>query len=212
MYYSKQHKQKKNINFVYKWSLIIGSVLIAAALPLSFILPVSVSFENGLIENLQVVSLIVGGIYNITLIGKSTDYQIADFHLWCTVLMFFMAFRELSWGRIFYPIGFEATGPVFVDMSNFEYRIEVHILMAAFILFLLVFMLRNLPLQRMLRCRLPFMIIFAMAVAMAFSYIGDHGMVVGKLQGQIVEEFSELAFYTLIPALCIYYHRELSKI
>lgn len=212
MYYSKQHKQKKNINFVYKWSLIIGSVLIAAALPLSFILPVSVSFENGLIENLQVVALIVGGIYNITLIGKSTDYQVADFHLWCTVLMFFMAFRELSWGRVFYQIGFEATGPVFVDMSNFAWRTEVHILMALVILFLLVFMLRNLPLQRMIRCRLPFTIIFAMILAMSFSYIGDHGMLVGKLQGQIVEEFGELAFYVLIPSLCIHYHRELSRI
>ena len=197
---------------MYNFSLISGILLILFAVPLSYVLPVSASFENGLLENLQVIILIAGGIYNLTLIHQSVDYQIADFHLWCAIFMFFMSFRELSWGRVFYPIGMEATGPVFVDMSNFAWRIEVYVIMVAVILFLTVFMLRNLPLKRMLHCRLPFLIIFAMIIAIAFSYIGDHGMIFGKLQGQIVEEFGELAFYMLIPALCIHYHRELSKI
>ena len=122
-----------------------------------------------------------------------------------------MAFRELSWGRVFYPIGMEETGAVFIPMSDFPWRIEVHVLIVAVILFLVVFMLRNLPLKRMFHCRLPFLVIFLMLLAVIFSYIGDHGMIIGKLQGQVVEEFNELAFYVLIFALCTHYHRELSN-
>ena len=208
MNYSKQHKQ---MDLIYDLSLLIGTLLLAAAWPLSFALPVSISFENGPLENLQVVVLVLGGIYNLTLIRQSSDKQLADFHLWCAVFMIFMAFRELSWGRVFYPIKFEKTGPVFVDMANFVWQTEAYAIIGIFIIFLAAFMLRNLPLKRMLHSRFPILIIFAMLMSVIFSYIGDHGMIVGKLQGQIVEEFGELAFYVLIPALCIHYHRELSK-
>ena len=210
MYYSKQHKRNKQINLTYKISFIAGILILILAWPLSFALPVSVSFENGFLENLQILILVLGSIYNLVLIHYSIDRQMEYFHIWCAVFMLFMAFRELSWGRVFFPIDMEDNGPVFVPMSDFPYRIEVHVIIVAVILFLIVFMLRNLPIERILHCRFPFLITLAMVVAIGFSYIGDHGMMVGKLQGQIVEEFGELAFYLLMPALCIHYHRELN--
>ena len=209
MYYSKQHRHKKQINSIYKFSIIVGILILVLAWPFSFILPVSMSFENGLIENLQVLILVLGSIYNIKLIWKSIDKQVAYFHIWCAVFMLFMAFRELSWGRVFYQIDMESSGPVFIAMSDYPWKIEVHIIIIICILFLIIFMLRNLPIMRMLHCRFPILIIFSMLVAMVFSYIGDHGMLVGKLQGQIIEEMGELAFYVLTCALCIYYHMEL---
>lgn len=212
MYYSKQHKHTKSINTVYNRSLAIGILLIVLAIPLSFVLPVSVSFENSWLENLQVVALIAGSIYNFKWIKQSPDYQIADFHLWCTVLMIFMAFRELGWGRVFYPYDFNDKGPVFVGMKDIPWRIEAYTVIALFIIFLTVFMIKKLPLRRIFKCRPPFVLIFFMLLCMVFSYVGDHGYIFGRLQGQIVEEFGELAFYSLIPALCIHYHRELSKI
>ena len=212
MEYFNQNKLIKNIDNIYNWSLKAGILLIVAAIPLSFVLPVSVSFENSWLENLQVVALIAGSIYNFKMIRQSSDYQVADFHLWCSVLMVFMAFRELGWGRVFYPYDFNDKGPVFVGMKDISWKIEAYIVIAAFIIFLIWFMFKKLPLNRMLKCRLPILIIFFMAVCMLFSYAGDHGFILGRLQGQIVEEFGELAFYTMIPALCIHYHRELSKV
>ncbi len=211
MYYSKQHKHRSQINLVYKISLFAGIAILILAFPLALILPTSVSFENGFLENSQVIVLLIGSAYNLFLIGKSIDRQIEAFHIWCSVMMIFMAFRELSWGRVFYPIALEETGPIFVAMSDFDWKIEAYVLIVFFLLFLILFMLRNLPLARMWNCSLPLTIIIEMIIAIIFSYIGDHGMFLGKLQGQIVEEFGELAFYVLIPALCIHYHRELTN-
>ena len=211
MYYSKQHKQRSQLETVYKYSLITGILILIVAYPLALILPVSISFENGFLENLQVLILIVGSLYNLKLIADSIDKEIGAFHLWSAVFMIFMAFRELSWGRVFFPIDMEDNGPVFIAMKDFSWRIEVHIMIALFILFLILFMLKYLPLIRIFNCHLPFLIILAMIISIIFSYVGDHGMLIGKLQGQIVEEFGELAFYILILPLCIHYHKELSR-
>ena len=211
MYYSRQHKQIKEKDMIYKISLIAGLLILIAAWPLTFILPVSVSFENGFIENAQIAVLLVGALYNIKLIFNSTDKQIAAFHIWCMAVMFFMIFRELSWGRVFYPIALEESGPIFVDMSNYAWKIEVHVFIVLYVLILSLYMLKNLPLMRMLRCRLPWFIIIAILLTVICSYVGDHGIIAGKLKGQIAEELGELAFYTLIPALYIHYNRELSR-
>ena len=211
MYYLKQNKDSNTIKLAYRCSICFGILILCVAWPISSVLPVSISFENGFLENLQVIVLILGALYNIFLIRHSPDKQIESFHIWCAVFEFFMAFRELSWGRVFYPIDMEDNGPVFVAMSDFTWHDEVHVIIVLTILFLLLFAFKYLPLKRMLHCSFPFLIIVAMIVAVIFSYIGDHGIIVGKLQGQIVEEFGELAFYCLIPALCIHYHLNCSR-
>ena len=207
MYYSRQ----PNHNYIYNFSLVIGLLILILAVPLSFLLPVSISFENGLLENLQVVVLIFSGLYNLFLTNYTTDKQIKAFNIWCAALSILLACRELSWGRVFYQMRMEATGPVFIDMSNYIYRTEAYIFIVSYMLILLITALLKLPLKKLLRCRFPIMILFIMFVSIMFSYIGDHGIIFGKLQGQIVEEFGELSFYTLIPALCIHYYRELEK-
>ncbi|MBR1858895.1 MAG: hypothetical protein IJ797_05325 [Selenomonadaceae bacterium] len=209
MYYSKQHKSRKRIDSFYKMSTCASLALLILAVPLSFILPVSASFENGLLENLQIVVILFGSCYNLFLAARTFDRQIKYFHLWCAALLVFLVFRELSWGRVFYQIDMEDSGPVFISMADYAWRTEVHIIIVVYLLLLLMFMLLNLPLRRMLRCRIPYNVIFLMSLAVLFSYIGDHGILFGKLQGQILEETGELVFYMLIPALCIHYHREL---
>jgi len=209
MYYSRQNKHIKQLKSLNRLLMIIGFLILILFYPLSFILPITVSFENNLLENLQLLVLILGSIYNLYLIGKSMDKQIGYFHIWCAVLMIFIAFRELSWGRVFFQIGMEENGPVFVPMSDFKWNIEVHVLIVITILFLIIFMLRNVPLSRMFNCHVPYIILFFMILAIIFSYIGDKGLFVGKLQGQIIEEMGELALYVLSVALCIHYHSEL---
>lgn len=212
MYYFKRNQNTKMVDTVYKMSMAIGILLIVAAYPLSFVLPVSVSYEDGPLENLQVVALILGSIYNFILMRQSTKQQSSDFHLWSAVLMLFMTFRELNWGRVFYdPYDFNDKGPVFVGMKDFDFQIEAYITIALFIIFLLTFAYKRLPIRKILRCPLPRVIIFFMVTAMIFSFVGDVGLIVGRQMGQIVEECAELAFYVMIPALCIHYRRELAK-
>ena len=207
--YAKQNKQK--IDQIYQFSLMTGIIILILSVPLSFVLSVSVSFENGLIENLQIIVLMFNGILNSTLVNQTSDRQIKAFNIWCAALSIFLACRELSWGRIFYQIGLEANGPVFVDMKNYIWRTEAHIFIIVYLLALTVFMFAKLPLKRMLRCKPPILTLLIMIISVILSYIGDHGIIVGKLQGQVIEEFGELAFYVLIPSLCIHYFRELEK-
>ena len=202
--------QKRSANFIYSISIFIGVSILLFAYPLSFILPVSMSFENGLIENLQVAILVLSCIYNLRLFQIYKNRQIKIFNLWCAALSMLLAFRELSWGRVFYQIGIEEGGPVFVPMSDYAWRTETNILIGIYAL-ILIFMLMKMPLMMMFHCRPPYLVLFIMILAVIFSYVGDHGMFFGKLQGQIIEEFGELSFYTLIPTLCIYYNRELSN-
>ncbi len=212
MYYLKQNQNTKMLDIIYKLSMSIGILLIVATYPLSFVLPVSVSYEDGPLENLQVVVLILGSIYNFILMRQSINQQVTDFHLWSAVLMLFMSFRELNWGRVFYaPYDFNDKGPVFVGMKDFDFRIEAYITIALFIIFLLTFAYKRLPIRKILRCPLPSIIVIFMVIAMIFSFVGDAGLIVGRQMGQIVEECAELAFYIMIPALCIHYRRELSK-
>lgn len=199
-------------NLVYKLSFTIGVLILIFAIPLAFNLYISVSYENGPIENTQVYILIFSCIYNLILCYKSSDHQVRYFHLWCSILLMLMSLREISYGRVFYPLTpfrMSPEGPLFIPMANFVWRNEFYTLIAVLIVILIWLLIKKISLKRLIKCRLPIIILATIFIAFIFSYIGDHGMIVGKRVGQIIEEFGELAFYCLIPALCIHYNRKM---
>ena len=105
--------------------------------PLAFVLPVEWSFENGLIENAQIVVLL-GGIILILSVRSSMKW----FQRFFAAVLLLIVFRELSWGRVFFPTGMEKFGPIFVSMKDYEYRLPVYIFLAAYIsvmLFILIY-------------------------------------------------------------------------
>lgn len=191
--------------FAEKISKIFGIGILILAYPLASVLPVSTSFENGLIENFQVLILFLDGIYFIVLSQKK--YQ-QIFCLWSAVLSLFMMCRELSWGRVFFQTGANDFGPFFVTMKNYLWRTEAYVFMTTIVAVLLI-MLRRLPVKKIFRLPPPPNVIFFMVLAIIFSFIGDKGIFIDKLNGQILEELSELGFYSLMPALFLHYYRRL---
>ena len=88
-----------------------GYVLLTFAIiliPLSFVLPIECSYENHLLENLEITVLFTGIILSIYKIVHTNKFN--KFYISCSIFYFVMILRELSWGRVFYPIGLKNNG------------------------------------------------------------------------------------------------------
>ena len=175
-------------------------VAVILSVPLALVLPVEVSFENGLNENAQVVILFIGAILMLRVRSRMKWFQI--FFAMGLVLM---ALRELSWGRVFFPIDFEELGAVFVTMAEYKYRVHVYAFLVVYISAMIFILIRFVPIKKILRGRQPIAAFAVMILAIAFNYIGEHGFFIGKACGQILEELNELIFYVTLIVAGLYY-------
>lgn len=76
------------------------------AIPLAWFLPASWGQENGPVENTQVVIILLTGViaYRAYRWGAGSEAT-RRLYLWAIPAILIVAFRELSWGRVFYPNG-----------------------------------------------------------------------------------------------------------
>ena len=80
---------------------IIGIVYLFAIIPVSYIIPISWAWENGPIEDAQAVVLFIGFIMSLKYASHARFSG-----MWYTAATCFllMTGRELSWGRVFFPL------------------------------------------------------------------------------------------------------------
>jgi hypothetical protein len=112
--------------------IIIFSYFIGSHLPPSW------GWENSPLEWSQVVILSMGAL----LTGQwrqeakaSGQYHHACFFAWAIPLWLLMAGRELSWGRVFYPIGIDPiSGPFFITVAQLPYGPIVYPVITAVII------------------------------------------------------------------------------
>lgn len=185
---------------IYKNYVKLMFVAVILSVPLAFVLPVECSFENGLIENAQVVILILATIWILNVRSR-----IKWFQRFCAAGFVLMALRELSWGRVFFPIGMDQFGAVFVPMVDYKYRVPVYILTAAYITAMLVMLIRFVPVRKILFGRQPLGAFAVISIALILNHVGDHGYFFCKGNGQILEEFNELIFYMTLPSVALYW-------
>ena len=185
-----------------QYRIFVGFAFVAEILsvPLSFALPVELSFENGLIENAQIVVLIVGALWILKVRSPLKWFQ-----RFFAAGLLLIVFRELSWGRVFFPVSMEPLGPVFIDMAHFKYGTEVHVAMVAYVAAMIFILIRFVPVKKILHSPQPSAAFAVMIVAFIFSSFGDSGLLLGKLHGQILEELNELIFYSTSPVAALYY-------
>jgi hypothetical protein len=79
-----------------EWALL-GALL--ACYPLSSIVPPPWASEGALLETLQVLVLVGGGVLAMTIFLRRRPARIAMLALWVTPVWLILAGRELSWGR-----------------------------------------------------------------------------------------------------------------
>ena len=194
---------------MYKFVSVGGLVLLLASVPASMLLPPSIAFENGPIENLQVILLLASALWSIRLSRTLYDKGVQGFDLFCALLFVLLAARELSWGRVFYRIDFDETGPSFVSMSDYVWRTEAYTFIVLIGLAMLILLVRDVPLRRLAQVPLPLSIFAIIFAGVLLQYAGEHGLLLGKLNGQTLEELNETIVYAMQPLLCSYYHERL---
>ena len=99
---------------VLKIGIVVYFLLIV---PVAFVMPEHLAWENGPLEILQNIVLFCDVVLCIVFFRKTAGQK---FHLiWLSGAGYFLLLlgREMSWGRIFFPIRLEEHGPVFIAMT-----------------------------------------------------------------------------------------------
>ncbi|CAB5699676.1 Uncharacterised protein [Delftia tsuruhatensis] len=164
------------------WNLAILAGLLLS-FPLTFVLPQSVGWENGLLENIQAVTLLLG--MGAALVAARSQKGAIAAPLWWIAALFWLAFlgRELAWGAAFLPsIGAGKWGPV-ISSQVLWYRPAVKWVVGGMLLLCCYWFVRhdlwNRVFKRMVRERaIPVFSLVLFIVAMVISTNAEgHGFI-----------------------------------
>lgn len=122
--------------------ILIG--LMVLLLPQAFILPIECSYENHLLENLEVFVLGIGFINMLYRTVSLNKNKFNKFYLACGIFYIVMIARELSYGRVFYPIGMDKNGEqIFMNIHQIWYGPIVYPIIAVLVLIALFLMIQT---------------------------------------------------------------------
>lgn len=184
-----------------------AALYVVLLFPASYSMPGYLAWENGLVEMLQNIVLlgnacIVASFFYNTL-GQKVHY------LWLAAIGYFLLLlgRELSWGRVFFPVGMDSHGPVFISMHavpGYEIIHGVIGMYTAIVFFSLMFFM---PWKLVLHC-IPFpkFLFCLLVVAAVLVMCGDKGIIFHSYVDANMEELAELLAYILQGYFAWYYY------
>lgn len=184
--------------------IAVGCLL--SAYPLAGIIPYEMTWENGPIENFQVLLLLAGALINWRLYKNSAGT--VKMYLWQAVFFAVLTARELSWGRVFFSVSVGEDGPVFLEPTPNQ-KLILHGIVGLLIIWLLVNLIRWVPWKRLLRRgrELPWCFLSVIFASVFLAYIGEKGLYgLGHKVGQSLEELSEANVYFCLCCLSAWYN------
>ena len=198
------------LNFYFSWTryttlLFLLTVIFIGA---SFFLPVEYSYENHLLENLEVVILFVGFLLSLINLCKEQIYECGLFYIGSAIIYLLMIGRELSWGRVFYPIGIDNHGEqIFIKVQQLWYGSIVYpiitllIILAIALLSYFAYSCRT----RGIRLNIPVECLALFVLMSVLSQcVFDRGLLhITTYYNQLLEENCEIIAY-LSLVLCSY--------
>jgi hypothetical protein len=194
------------VTFTYKltpasiilWILALSSYYLAKHLS-----PV-VGWENGFLENTQVVVLFMGMLLCLSASPSPIRKQARVI----AALFLLMIGRELSWGRVFFPTGvIDEMGPNFVPMSEIPLHQLIHAGIFVYVVILIYLFVHIFNWYYFLKIPIPVPPLIFMLVCTIFQRLAEHLLIPGLMppQMQTMEEFLELCIYMQCLGLCWYY-------
>lgn len=176
-------------------------ILLAGVLVSYFIspyLPLSWGWENNFLEWLQVAILAIGMTLNYrwwknakpTIDSAAALFLASSLPLWLLMIG-----RELSWGRVFFPSGFDAvSGPTFVSLTELPYGALVNPLLTVIIVFWLFVVIKyrlyRIPYELLKTKNFPIYELLIVILALLVAGFGEK-----KLHMPVMEEFDECVAY-----------------
>ena len=196
-----------NFEFRCTRSLFCLGILTIIFIALAFVLPIEYSYENHFLENLEVVILFLG---IVICIGKIRDFILYDsikFYVASIIIYILMIGRELSWGRVFYPIGMDKNGEqIFVKVHELWYGSVVYPMVG--ILILIVLILLGVYFYQSRRQGICWYIplgefLFFIVTSILGQFVFDRGLVQFGNYNQLLEESCEIIAYISL-VFCTY--------
>ena len=178
--------------------ILIG--LMIFLLPQAFILPIEYSYENHLLENTEVCILGIGLITMFYKMMKINIKKVKNFYLACGIFYMVMIARELSFGRVFYPIGIDKNGEqVFVNIHQLWYCSIVYPIITILVLLAIVLMVKTykyIQKERII-CSIPKYSIRLFIIMLILSQVVFEKNLIVFLAdyGQLLEECTEILAY-----------------
>jgi hypothetical protein len=154
-------------------------------------------WENGLLENTQVIILSTGLVLSWSAARHNrADRKAHDLWLWLIPLWLLAIGRELSWGRVFYPVAFGVNGPKLISLHQLWYGPLVKPVIAAVMIAMIIGICRNSPLQYICQTTLPLFDIVILLITVIVASLCDKSMLpFFHPQKEILEEWAELTAY-----------------
>lgn len=197
----------------YKLSLSLLFLYLLLIYPLSGMLPDWASFENGPLENAQVIVLLGGALLCIHFAHYSQGSPTHGMWLPSAGIFLILAFRELSWGRVFMVKGYSAIGePIIPGSSEMPFHTAIHVGVGIAAVLCLYFLIRYAPWKRIFReIRLPWAQLALIVICIALNTLGDHHAMFHTMRDQIIEELAELLMYLTFCHTAWYYYRKIEE-
>lgn len=189
---------------VFQRSLSLAGLYLLLLYPLVHWMPPEIAWENGPIENAQLVPLALGAILSIKTYQQAGNKAYRRSWLYIAGAFLLMIGRELSWGRVFFPRGIEEDGPVFYPMSAIPGHTFIHAAIGLFMLLVAFGLVRHFPWKRALG-KMPARAILLSIAFVALAFSAEH--VPGLFSEDIsmkLEEFAELGAYFLLWSMTVH--------
>lgn len=189
----------KHISFKFDIAAIISLFFAILIIPAVMFLPERCGYENGLIENIQLVVLFLGVFFALR---PKVDKQ---FFTFVAMVLGILLLREVNCGRtIFFPIPGEVNA--FYSWKDLEYGWLAHPIYGAYIAFVGIYFLKNKLFinlwQKIRDIKFPFWNFLFMLLGMALGLYAEE-----CVHNFVFEEITELLFYVALIGFIYLYSR-----
>lgn len=176
------------------WLAILCAIMI---LPCIMFLPAPCGYENGLLENIQMVVLLIGFI----MCFRAKENK--KFFYFAALVIIIIALREVNCGRtLFFPVPGEVNA--FYSWKEIKYGWLAHPLYGLYMAYVAFYFFKNkcyLPLkQYLLETKLPVINIILMLTGMVLGTYAEKAS-----HNFVFEEISELLFYVSLVGIIYLY-------
>lgn len=183
----------------------LSLLLLALLFPLGIFLPVWWGWENGPLENTQVLILSGGLAVSCYAVRHNRNQRkVRNLWLWSILFWLLCIGRELSWGRVFYPVVSGIHGPEFISIHQLPYGFLVHPIVAIVIIAALIGICRSAPLTYLRQTTLPLIDIAVVLLTAILSIWFDKSTIPFlSPHEEVLEEWAELTTYWALVSIAV---------
>ena len=187
-----------------------AAVYAVLLLPLGYVMPPYLAWENGVLEMLQNIVLFGDMCLAAYFFRKTAGMGGKSIHrLWLAAAGYFLLLlgRELSWGRVFFPTGMDSHGPTFVSMNSIPGHEMIHAAIGVYTAVVFCSLVACMPWKKILHdIPFPTFLFCVLAAAAMLASCGDKGLLFHSYMDANVEELSELLVYLIHGYFAWYYY------